>query len=115
MVVALSTIAAKQPANLSIVVMDSKVYHETGGQPTHTGMGTDLAAVAVGCGFKVSRAVRTEEEVNELAKVVFLKQGLLFATVKIGRQEAPRVMPPRDGSYLKDRFRGALLGERAFK
>jgi thiamine pyrophosphate-dependent acetolactate synthase large subunit-like protein len=112
---ALSTIAAKQPSNLSIVVMDNEVYHETGGQPTHTGIGTDLAAVATGCGFKASCVARTEQEVEELAREVFGKQGLLLAQVKIGRQQAPRVMPPRDGSYLKDRFRGALLGERAFE
>jgi thiamine pyrophosphate-dependent acetolactate synthase large subunit-like protein len=112
---ALSTIAAKQPPNLSIIVMDNEVYEETGGQPTHTGMGTDLATVATGCGFPRSSLVRTEAEVEALSKAVFRKGGLLFAQVKIGRHKAPRVMPPRDGSYLKDRFREALLGERAFQ
>jgi len=112
---ALSTIAAKRPDNLSIVVMDNEVYQETGGQPTHTGMGTNLAAVAKGCGFESASIVSTEDEVEKLAGAVFARRGLLLAQVKIGRQKAPRVMPPRDGSYLKDRFRGAVLGERAFK
>jgi len=112
---ALSTIAAKRPDNLSIVVMDNEVYQETGGQPTHTGMGTSIAKVALGCGFEQATVVRTEQEVLELAGVAFARGGLRLAQVKIGRQKAPRVMPPRDGSYLKDRFRGALLGERAFR
>lgn len=106
----LATIAAKAPKNLSIVVMDNEAYQETGGQPTHTRYGTNLVAVASACGFPTSSLVTNEDEVKELSDSVYLKKGLLFAQIKIGTQPAPRVMPPRDGSYLKDRFRRALLG-----
>ena len=37
------------------------------------------------------------------------------ADVKVTAAPAPMVLPPRDGTYLKHRFREALLGERAFE
>jgi thiamine pyrophosphate-dependent acetolactate synthase large subunit-like protein len=109
----LATIAAKAPPNLSIVVLDNESYHETGGQPTHTRYGTDLVAVALACGFPIASLVTDEEGVRKLTDHVYRRSGLLFAQVKIGTQPSRRVMPPRDGSYLKDRFRRALLGPAA--
>src|SRR3546814_12949657 len=50
----LTTIGARRPANLAICVLDNERYTETGRQPTATGRGTDLAAVAAACGFKAS-------------------------------------------------------------
>lgn len=51
----LSTIGAAAPANLAIAVVDNERYAETGMQVTNTstaqGPGTDLAAVALACGF----------------------------------------------------------------
>ena len=111
---ALATVAAQKPKNLSIIVLDNECYFETGAQPTHTGMGVDLVAVAAGCGMDETRLVRSEEDVRQLCGRVKQKNGSLFAQVKIEAKPLPRVMPPRDGSYLKDRFRGALLGPAAF-
>ncbi|MNE99684.1 hypothetical protein D3C80_1984020 [compost metagenome] len=34
--------------------------------------------------------------------------GVKLATVKIKVENPPRVLPPRDGSYIKNRFRAAL-------
>ena len=48
----LATIAAKQPPNLTIVVLDNGHYGETGMQPSHTSLGTDLVAVAGGFGIR---------------------------------------------------------------
>lgn len=111
----LATIAAKRPSNLSIVVMDNEMYQETGKQPTHTALGTSIAGVGTACGIEDSRVIRTEDEVLALRERVFARGGLLLAQVKIMASTHPRVMPPRDGSYLKDRFRGALLGEAAHR
>ena len=36
------------------------------------------------------------------------RQGLAFATIKIAPENPPRVLPPRDGVFLKNRFRAAL-------
>ena len=111
----LATIAAKKPANLSIVVLDNEMYQETGRQPTHTALGTSIAGVGTACGIEKSTVIHTENEIRELSDQVYAKDGLLLAQVKIGTSAHPRAMPPRDGSYLKDRFRGALLGPAAFK
>lgn len=46
---ALGTVAAKQPRNLTIVVLDNGHFGETGMQRSHTSLGTDLVAVAKGC------------------------------------------------------------------
>ena len=39
-------------------MLDNERYGETGAQATHTGLGTDLAAVASACGFADSRTIR---------------------------------------------------------
>jgi thiamine pyrophosphate-dependent acetolactate synthase large subunit-like protein len=48
---ALATIGVKRPGNLVIVVLDNGHYGETGMQASHTTGGTDLVAIAKGCGF----------------------------------------------------------------
>ncbi|MPZ30714.1 MAG: aldehyde dehydrogenase [Rhodospirillales bacterium] len=111
----LATIAAKQPKNLSIVVIDNEVYQETGGQPTHTQYGTSITGVATACGFPATVLVTTEQETEALAEAVYRCDRLLLAQVKVSLQTGPRVLPPRDGSYLKDRFRRALLGPAALE
>ena len=47
----LATIAAAGAPNLAIAVLDNARYGETGSQPSHTGLTTDLAAVAAACGW----------------------------------------------------------------
>src|SRR5512144_382903 len=53
----LASIAAVNPPNLRIVVMDNERYGETGQQPTATAMRTDLAAAARGCGIEHNRTI----------------------------------------------------------
>ena len=112
----LATIAAQRPANLRIVVMDNERYGETGQQETHTAMGTDLAAVASGCGFAHARTIRQTSELESLRQELHALDGPLLAVVKVSAEELPRVLPPRDGPYLTHRLRAALLGtERALE
>ena len=67
----LATIGKYQPANLTCLIFDNELYQITGGQPTHTGASTDLAAVARGCGVEQAAAVSTILELrNELARTV---------------------------------------------
>jgi thiamine pyrophosphate-dependent acetolactate synthase large subunit-like protein len=112
---ALATIGVQRPRNLTICVLDNEVYLETGGQSTHTGSGVDLAAVAVACGIESASIARTMEDVCLLHSRLHSKQGPIFAQIKIAATRAPLVMPPRDGSHLKDRFRNALLGDAAYQ
>jgi thiamine pyrophosphate-dependent acetolactate synthase large subunit-like protein len=112
----LATIAVQRPANLRIVVLDNERFGETGQQPTHTAAGTDLAAVATGCGFMHVRAVRQTSELETLREDLDTLDNLLFAVVKVSPDDLPRVLPPRNGPYLTHRLRAALLGiERALE
>ncbi len=106
----LATIAAQRPSNLRIVVMDNERFGETGQQQTHTAMGTDLAAVAAGCGFQHVRTIRQTSELEALRVDLHALDDLLFVVIKVSPEELPRVLPPRDGAYLTHRLRSALLG-----
>jgi thiamine pyrophosphate-dependent acetolactate synthase large subunit-like protein len=118
---ALATVAAQQPDNLAIVVLDNEKFGETGNQATHTsprnngptdsGAGTDLALVARGCGIADSATVREAGEVEQLVKDARTKKGPVFRLVKVMVEKLEFVMPPQDGALLKDRFRQALLGQ----
>ncbi len=106
----LATIGVQRPANLTVAVLDNEAYGETGMQATHTAHGIDLAVIASGCGFKRSETIREMEGVEALRVRLKARQGPLFAQIKIAAGTPPRVMPPRDGALLKNRFRAALLG-----
>jgi len=101
---------------LRIVVMDNERFGETGQQQTHTAISTDLAAVAAGCGFLHIQTIRQASELEPLRVDLHTLSALLFAVVKVSPEELPRVLPPRDGTYLTHRLRAALLGaERALE
>jgi len=109
----LATIGVQRPANLCVVVLDNERYGETGGQKTHTAYGTDLAAIASASGFLETRIVRAEDELAAVRSRMRSVRGPLFYQIKVIAEALPLVLPPRDGAYLKHRFRQALLGERA--
>lgn len=109
----LATIAAQRPGNLAVVVLDNERYGETGMQKTHTAYGTDLAAVAAACGFADARIIRKNTEIAAVRSSVYLGKGPLFFQVKVKCESLPLALPPRDGVHLKNRFREALLEERA--
>ena len=104
----LGTIGAKKPANLTIVVLDNGHFGETGMQRSHSSLGTSLVAVAKGFGITDAFAVERLEGVAEVAQRVNARQGTAFAQVFIHADEPPRALPPRDGVYVKNRFRAEL-------
>jgi len=116
----LATIAAQQPDNLAICVLDNEKFGETGNQatatsprnngPTDSGAGTDLSVVARGCGIADSAIVREQSDVAGLVADLRRKRGPVFRLVKVMVEKLEFVMPPQDGAHLKDRFRAALLG-----
>jgi thiamine pyrophosphate-dependent acetolactate synthase large subunit-like protein len=103
---ALATIAGVAPPNLSIAVLDNARFGETGSQRSHTGLSTDLAAVARACGWAETVTVTDEAGVAALAGA--LRERPIFAVMRIAPGEPPRFLPPRDGVYLAQRFRAAL-------
>ena len=102
----LATVAAQAPDNLAVVVLDNGQFGETGAQRSHTGHGTNLAAVAAACGWPATSTVTTMSEVEQLAPR--LRQEKLFTVIKISTVEVTRFLPPRDGAYLTHRFQAAL-------
>ena len=105
---ALATIGAQQPKNLSIVVLDNGLYGETGAQRSHTSQGTNLAAVARACGIADASEMHKISELPALAARINARSGCLFTQVRVRPDDLPRILPPRDGVYLKNRFREAL-------
>lgn len=112
---ALATIAVQQPTNLSVVVVDNERYGETGMQSTHTRSGVDLAGIAKAAGFPYSTQATTEMELQALIPTLYSNNGPTFAVIKVMARSYPTVLPARDGTYLKNRFREAVLGKKAFE
>lgn len=108
---AFATVAVQHPRNLSLVVIDNELYGETGMQYTHTHFGVDLAGVAAAAGFESARTVYTQSDLDTLCASLYEAPGPLFADVKVSPVRHETVLPPRDGTYLKHRFRRALLGD----
>lgn len=104
----LGTIAAKQPRNLTIVVLDNGHYGETGMQRSHTSLGTDLVAVARGFGVADAFSVASLDGCADIAARSRARNGTTFVCVHIHANEPPRALPPRDGAFIKNRFRAAL-------
>ena len=105
---ALATVALQKPANLTIAVLDNGHFGETGMQVSHAGFGISLDQVAKTCGFRWTDEIRDMEGVHNLRERFATRDGVKLATIKIKAENPPRVLPPRDGHYVKNRFRAAL-------
>jgi thiamine pyrophosphate-dependent acetolactate synthase large subunit-like protein len=104
----LATVGAKQPKNLSLVVLDNGHFGETGMQRSHTSLGTDLVAVAKGCNVQDAIRIQSLDDLPGFVERIRAKNGTLLAQVLIASNEPPRALPPRDGVFIKNRFRAAL-------
>jgi thiamine pyrophosphate-dependent acetolactate synthase large subunit-like protein len=105
---ALATISLRKPHNLSLVILDNGHFGETGMQPSHTGQGIEFTRVAEACNFPQVDLITERQGVEPLRRRVHAKESLNLAVVKIKAENLPRVLPPRDGVYVKNRFRLAL-------
>ena len=107
----LATIGVERPGNLAIVVFDNGRYAETGMQASHTDCGVSLCAVARACGVEGVYDIADETELKEFATRLQGFDRTLFARVAIRADEQMRVLPSRDGAFLKNRFRRAIGAE----
>ncbi len=105
----LATVAAQAPVNLAIAVIDNERYGETGGQLTHTALTTDLSVMARGAGITQTDTLHTLENLRAFRARLHDTPGPHFAVIKVTTANAGMVLPPRDGVYIKHRFRDALL------
>jgi len=111
----LQTIGTQGPPNLVVAVIDNERYGETGMQETHTARGVDLEGIARASGFRKTATVYTMKELEAAMPLFYKTKGPVFIDIKVTSNPVPNVLPPRDGAWLKHRFRQALLGDRAFE
>jgi thiamine pyrophosphate-dependent acetolactate synthase large subunit-like protein len=111
----LATIGVEKPRNLSVIVIDNEHYGETGMQPTHTRHGVDIPAMARAAGFRSAGTVYTAQQLKTWIPRFYRQPGPVFCTIKVTTAPAPLVLPVREGSALKHRFREALLGTDALR
>ncbi len=105
----LATIAIAKPGNLVVAVIDNGHFGETGMQPSHTGRGLDLAAIAAACGFAETRTAHDLAGVESLRAALHAPAaGPRLFVIKVAAENPPRSLPPRDAVYLKNRFRARL-------
>ena len=105
----LLTIAAGKPGNLSIAVLDNGHFGETGMQQSHSGLGAQLDVIARGAGLP------SVTEITDMAGLAALRPALQnidsgprLALIHIAAAHVERALPPRDGVFLKNRFRQHL-------
>jgi thiamine pyrophosphate-dependent acetolactate synthase large subunit-like protein len=110
---ALATVAAKKPLNLAIAVIDNERYGETGMQITHTAAGVDLAGIARTAGFTATSTIADLAKLPDAVRMLRTSPGPVMAVFKVSAARDALVLPPRDGPYLKHRFRQALFGDAA--
>ncbi len=104
----IATISAQQPKNLSIVVLDNGHFGETGMQPSHTSLGTNLSAVARACGIDNAYEVHEATDIARVVAGIHRRDGVGFVQVFVKADDLPRALPSRDGVYIKNRFREEL-------
>lgn len=106
---ALLTTAVRKPDNLTIVVLDNGHFGETGMQLSHSGYGVKLETIAQGAGFpSVTEIVDLNGTADFRPKLQQLTGGPRFARVRIAPGTPERALPPRDGVFVKNRFRQHL-------
>jgi thiamine pyrophosphate-dependent acetolactate synthase large subunit-like protein len=106
---ALLTIAVNKPANLTIAVLDNGHFGETGMQLSHSGHGARLDVIAQGAGFTSVTEITDLKGVTDFrGQMHNLTEGPRFAHIKISKDNPERVLPPRDGVHVKNRFRQHL-------
>jgi thiamine pyrophosphate-dependent acetolactate synthase large subunit-like protein len=105
---ALASVAAQNPGNLSIAVLDNGHFGETGMQKSHTSHGVDLAEIAAGCGFTGTQTIYDYETLEAFTNLPNEPTGPRLAVVKITTDNPSRALPNVDGIYIKTRFRQHL-------
>jgi hypothetical protein len=65
-------------------------------------------SVAKGCSIAHAEHLHSISDVDKVTQAVASKKGPSLFQVKIKADDVPRALPPRDGVFVKNRFRAAL-------
>jgi len=109
---ALVTVASMAPANLSIVCIDNGCHGETGGQPGHTAVRTDLAKIGAGAGLPSTLTVDGADALAKGAKFLVDAKGPRLLVARVTDGPATAYVRNMDPAACRLRFRNAYLGAR---
>lgn len=105
---ALCALGRERPRNLTVIVLDNEIYESSGGQPTHTAAGVDLALMAQGAGCINCATVGDTTSLRARAALLLDdgEFGLLVAKLEPGAHRWPEELRrPFDGVEDKYGFR----------
>ena len=106
----LATVATLAPQNLSIVCIDNGCHGETGGQPGHTAMNTDLALMAKGAGLASTMTANTADDLAEGVKFLIEAAAPRLLVVRVTSGPPTAFVRNLDPAECRLRFRQATLG-----
>lgn len=104
----LATIAAQKVRNLALLVLDNGVYGETGGQPTATAAGIDLAGIAAAAGFPATLGLEGPQQVAAAVDLLLEPPGPVLVQARVEHRPLPFILPLKDAVAQKLRLRAAL-------
>jgi thiamine pyrophosphate-dependent acetolactate synthase large subunit-like protein len=103
----LATIAGAGVPNLILIVWDNEEYGTTGGQPTPTAHGADLAGAARALGVERSVLATSDGELRAALARSEAEPGPWVIVAKV-RESRPASKPPLDCVFIKQRFMQAI-------
>ena len=103
----IASIGREKPKNLTVVVWDNEQWGQTGHQPSHTAMGTDLQQVADSCH---TSTVTDLEELEGALSAALAEDGPHFIVAKIEEAEYMPVAPV-EPEFTLYRFRNSFIGQ----
>lgn len=104
----LATIVAARVTNLAVLILDNRVYSETGGQPTATAAGVDLAAMAAAAGFASTLQLESPDRIEAAVDLLLEAPGPVLVQARVAHRPLPLVLPLKDAVAAKHRLRVAL-------
>jgi thiamine pyrophosphate-dependent acetolactate synthase large subunit-like protein len=102
----LSTVAMRQPANLTMIVWDNGAYQITGGQATASASTADLVAIAKGSGLSNCTWAADEDDFERLVAAA-LRGGPSLIAARIDSKPAVATTE-RDPVQIRERFMRGL-------
>ena len=108
----IASIGREKPSNLTVIVWDNEKWGQTGGQTSHTGMGTDLEKVAQSCGITHTKTVTDLEDLEAaVSEALASPDGPNFIVAKI--EEAGYLsVAPVEPEFTLYRFRNTFVAPR---
>jgi thiamine pyrophosphate-dependent acetolactate synthase large subunit-like protein len=107
----LTTIGMLAPKNLTMIVMDNRIYQITGSQPTATAAGADLVAIAQGSGIARSAWAADEDDFDRLVGLALADGGPSLIAARIDDKPAVATTE-RDPVKIRQSFMHGLAANR---